>query len=278
MFVRDLLKERVAVVTGGGTGIGLAIAESLSAHGAHVVLAARQLERLEAAAAGLPGPGRALAVRADVSEPEEVRSLFERVDSEFGRVDVLVNNAAANFIRPSETLTPVRWRKVVDIVLNGTFYCTLEAGRRMIRQKAGRVISLVASYAWTGGPGLLPSASAKAGVVAMTRTLGVEWAAHGVCVNAVCPGLVDTPQSRERLWPQDWMRAALLEGVPAGRFGTEEEVASLVLYLASPMAGYMTGEVVVMDGGQSLGRGALALIRRAGVIRRRPQALSQGGP
>jgi NAD(P)-dependent dehydrogenase (short-subunit alcohol dehydrogenase family) len=269
LFIKDLLKGEVAVVTGGGTGIGRVIASELSAHGAHVVLAARQQERIQAAAAELSLSGRrCLAVATDVSEPEQVRALFERVDCEFGRVDILVNNAAANFIRPSETLTPVRWKKVVDIVLNGSFYCSLEAGRRMVAQKSGRIINLVASYAWTGGPGLAPSASAKAGLVALTRTLGVEWAGQGVRVNAVCPGFIDTPQSRERLWPQDWMREELLSRIPCGRFGAEKDVSNMVLYLCSAMASYVSGEVIVVDGGESLGKGALNMIRKAGIIRR----------
>ena len=261
-------------MTGGGTGIGLAVARAFAAHGAHVVLAARQLDRLEAAAAELrKGGARALAVACDISEPESVAALFEKVDAELGCVDVLVNNAAANFIRPSEALTSVRWRKIIDIVLNGTFQCTLEAGRRMLKRGEGAVVNMVAAYAWQGAPGLAASASAKAGVVALTRTLGVEWAKRGVRVNAVCPGLVDTPQSRERLWPEDWMREELLSNVPMGRFGSESEVADAALFLCSPLARYVTGEVLVVDGGESLGKGALKIIEKAGAVRRaRPKA------
>ncbi len=269
MFSKDLLKDKVAVVTGGATGIGNKVARDIAAHGGRVVLAARQADRLEAAARELSALGaRALAAPTDVTDPAQVAALFDLVDREFGRVDILVNNAAANFIRPSETLTPVRWRKVIDIVLNGSFYCALEAGRRMLKQKSGRIVSLVAAYAWTGAPGLAPSASAKAGVVALTRTLGAEWAPRGVNVNAVCPGIVDTPQSRERLWPEEWMRAEILAGIPAGRFCTEAEVSQAVLYLCSPMGAYVNGEVFVIDGGESLGKGATALIKKAGIIRR----------
>lgn len=270
----DLLKDKVAVVTGGGTGIGLTVARAFAAHGARVVLAARQLDRLEAAAAELTLGGRpALAVACDISEPDSVAALFEKVDAELGGVDVLINNAAANFIRPSEALTSVRWRKIIDIVLNGTFQCTLEAGRRMLKRGDGAVLNMVAAYAWQGAPGLAASASAKAGVVALTRTLGVEWAKRGVRVNAVCPGLVDTPQSRERLWPEDWMREELLSNVPMGRFGSEGEVADAALFLCSPLARYVTGEVLVVDGGESLGKGALKIIEKAGVVRRaRPKA------
>ncbi len=269
MFDPSLLSGKVAVVTGGGTGIGLAVAREAARHGADVVLAARDVPRLEQAAKELGKTGRrVLAVGCDVADYDQVRALFARVDAEFGRVDVLVNNAAANFIRPSESLTSVRWRKVIDIVLNGTFHCTLEAGKRMLGRKSGSVINMVAAYAWQGAPGLAPSASAKAGVVALTRTLGAEWAARGVRVNAVCPGFIDTAQSRERLWPQDWIREELLSQVPMGSFGTELDAANLVLYLASPLAGYVTGAVFVADGGQSLGRGALNILRKAGAVRK----------
>lgn len=269
MFDKNLLKGKVAVVTGGGTGIGRVCAEELSAHGASVVLAARQLDRIDAVAKALSAKGaKSIAVATDISEPKEVAALFDRVDAEFGRVDILINNAAANFIRPSETLTAVRWKKVIDIVLHGSFFCALEAGRRMLKQKEGRIISMVAAYAWTGGPGLAPSASAKAGVVAMTRTLGVEWAGRGVCVNAICPGFIDTPQTRERLWPEEWMREMLLDSVPSKRFGSEKDVSNMVLYLASEMGAYINGEVVVIDGGESLGKGALKMIEKAGIVRR----------
>lgn len=270
-FVPDLLKGKVAVVTGGGTGIGLVVARELAAHGADVVVASRDGARLEAAARSIAEATgrRALAVATDVSDPAAVKALFERVDDEFGRVDILVNGAAANFVRPTETLTAVRWRKVVDIVLNGTFQCSNEAGRRMLGRGEGAIVNLIASYAWTGAPGLAPSASAKAGVLALTRTLGVEWAPRGVRVNAVCPGLIDTPQSRERLWPEPWMREMLLEGLPARRFGTEADAASAVLYLVAPETGYVSGEVLVVDGGSSVGGVPyLRYVEKAGKVRR----------
>ena len=270
-FSRDLLKGRVAVVTGGGTGIGLVVARELAAHGADVVLASRDAERLAAAAQSIAADTgrRALGVSTDVSDAASVKSLFEKVDAEFGRVDILINGAAANFVRPSEVLTSVRWRKVIDIVLNGSFHCSIEAGRRMLARGEGAIVSLLASYAWTGAPGFAPSASAKAGVLALTRTLGVEWAPRGVRVNAVCPGLIDTPQSRERLWPEEWMRTELLEGVPAKRFGTEADVASAVLYLVAPETRYIAGEVLVVDGGSSVGGVPyLRFVEKAGKIRR----------
>jgi NAD(P)-dependent dehydrogenase (short-subunit alcohol dehydrogenase family) len=269
LFTQNLLAGQVAVVTGGGTGIGQVIASELAAHGAIVVLAARQFDRLESAAKEIISRGgRAMAVAVDIADDKQVRELFKRVDGEFGRVDILVNNAAANFVRPSESLTPVRWKKVIDIVLNGSFNCSLEAGKRMIPQKSGAIINIVAAYAWTGGPGFAASASAKAGVVALTRTLGVEWAPHGVRVNAIAPGIIDTPQSHERLWPEEWMQEIIRDDIPGRRFGSEKDVSNMVLYLASPMAGYINGEVIVVDGGQSLGKGALKIIEKAGIVRK----------
>ncbi len=271
-FSSDLLAGRVAVVTGGGTGIGRVVAEELARHGADVALAARDEVRLKIAAAEISAQTgrRALAIKTDVSEDDSVKSLFKQVDLRFGRVDMLINGAAANFVRPSEILTPVRWRKVVDIVLNGSFYCALEAGRRMLARGDGAIVNLIASYAWTGAPGFAPSAAAKGGVLALTRTLGVEWAPRGVRVNAVCPGLIDTAQSRERLWPEEWMRETLLEGVPGRKFGKALDVASAVLYLVSPETSYVTGEVLTVDGGASVGGVSyLRFLEKAGSVRRR---------
>lgn len=270
-FSKDLLKGKVAVVTGGGTGIGVVVARELAAHGADVVLASRDGARLDEAAKSIAAATgrRALGVSTDVSEIDSVKALFEKVDAEFGKVDILINGAAANFVRPTEVLTSVRWRKVIDIVLNGTFHCSLEAGKRMLKRGEGSIVSLIASYAWTGAPGFAPSASAKAGVLALTRTLGVEWAPRGVRVNAVCPGLIDTPQSRERLWPEPWMRETLLEGVPSRKFGTEGDVASAVLYLVAPETGYVSGEVLTVDGGSSVGGVPyLRFVEKAGKVRR----------
>ena len=274
-YAKDLLEGRVAVVTGGGSGIGKVVAAELAWHGADVVLASRDGARLGEAAQEIAKASgrRALGVSTDVADPKSVEALFDKVDAEFGRVDILVNGAAANFVRPSETLTSVRFRKVVDIVLQGTFSCSIAAGRRMLARGDGAIVNLVAAYAWTGAPGFLPSAAAKGGVVALTRTLGVEWAPRGVRVNAVCPGLIDTPQSRERLWPEEWMREELLNGVPAKKFGSEGDVSDAVLYLVAPATRYVSAEVLVVDGGSSVGGVPyLRFVEKAGKVRRaRPE-------
>lgn len=271
MYEKDLLKGKIAVVTGGGTGIGKAVALALARHGAEVALAARDGERLSAAAKEIADATgrRAIGVSTDVSEAKAVAALFDRVEAELGPASILVNGAAANFVRPSEMLTSVRMRKVVDIVLHGSFNCAIEAGKRMLPRGEGTIVSLLASYAWTGAPGFLPSSAAKAGVQAMTKTLGVEWAGRGVRVNAVCPGLIDTPQSRERLWPEEWMRELLLDGVPGRNFGTEEDVANAVLFLCAPATRYVAGETLVVDGGASVGGTPyLRFVEKAGVVRR----------
>ncbi|MBI5246199.1 MAG: SDR family oxidoreductase [Elusimicrobia bacterium] len=271
MYEKNLLKGKVALVTGGGTGIGKALALAFARHGADVALAARDGERLEAAAAEIrQATGRkAIGVATDVSDAKAVSALFDKVEAELGPVSILINGAAANFVRPSEMLTSVRFRKVVDIVLHGSFNCAIEAGRRMLPRGEGTIISLLATYAWTGAPGFLPSAAAKAGVQAMTKTLGVEWIGRGVRVNAVCPGLIDTAQSRERLWPEKWMSDALLESVPNGKFGTEEDVANAVLFLCAPDTKYVAGETLVVDAGTSVGGlPYLRFVEKAGVVRK----------
>ncbi|MBI4369683.1 MAG: SDR family oxidoreductase [Elusimicrobia bacterium] len=259
-FSKDLLSGQSGVVTGAGTGIGKVIALELARHGADVALVARNQERLEAVAQEIRSMGRrALVVPTDISDSKQVKTMVQAVVQTFGRIDILVNNAAANFIRPTETISSVRWEKIIGIVLNGTFYCTNETGRVMLQQKNGRIINIVASYAWTGAPGFAPSASAKAGTVALTRTLGAEWASKGVLVNAIAPGAINTPQTEERLWPTEEIQRKLLKTIPLGRFGTEYDVSNLVLYLASPMGNYIAGEVIVADGAWHLGKGALEI-------------------
>ncbi|MDO8756493.1 MAG: SDR family oxidoreductase [Elusimicrobiota bacterium] len=275
MYDKNLLKGKVAVVTGGGTGIGKTVATALALHGADVALAARDGGRLDAAAAEIrKATGRkVIGVATDVSDAKAVKEMFDKVEADLGPVSILINGAAANFVRPSEMLTSVRFRKVVDIVLHGSFNCAMEAGRRMLLRGEGTIVSLLASYAWTGAPGFLPSAAAKAGVQAMTKTLGVEWIGRGVRVNAVCPGLIDTVQSRERMWPEKWMSDLLLEGVPNRRFGTEEDVANAVLFLCAPQTSYVAGETLVVDAGTSVGGlPYLRFVEKAGVVRkaRRP--------
>src|SRR5687768_15723819 len=179
MFDPHLLKDHVAVITGGGTGIGLAIAKRLGALGARIAIASRNSQNLEEGCAALREAGvDALAVQLDVRKPEQVDEMVERTVKHFGGLDILVNNAAGNFICRAEDLSPNGWDAVFGIVLNGTFYCSRAVGQYMIARKRGAIISILANYVWTGSPGTIHSAAAKAGVMSMTQTLAVEWAPH----------------------------------------------------------------------------------------------------
>jgi NAD(P)-dependent dehydrogenase (short-subunit alcohol dehydrogenase family) len=178
-----------------------------------------------------------------------VASAVER----YARIDALVNDAAGNFVVRAEELSPNGWRAVVGIVLDGGFLCTRAAGRQMIEQgEGGAICSVLASYAWTGGPGTVHSASAKAGLLAMTRTLAVEWGGHGIRVNCITPGPTDTEGAGAALWPTQEIRDEMASTVPLGRFGTVEEVAWWTTALCSPFASYITGENLVIDGGHWL--------------------------
>lgn len=257
MLPEKSLEGRVAVITGGGTGIGFAIASEFARLGARLVLASRNTEHIEPAAEALQRRGsEALAVPTDVRNPEQADHLIEETLRRFRTVDILVNNAAGNFICPAEKLSVNGWNAVVNIVLNGTFYCSRAAGLHMIESsRGGNILNIVAAYAWTGGPDTIHSASAKAGVVAMTRTLAVEWANYKIRVNAIAPGPVETEGAGSRLWASPESREAMIHTIPWGRVGEVNEIANAAAFLVSDFADFITGEVLVMDGGQWLGKG-----------------------
>ena len=257
MLAEKSLDGRVAIITGGGTGIGFAIAKEFARLGAHLVLASRSAEHLEPAARELVSRGaQVLTLAADVRIPEQVDHLVEEAGRRFNSIDILVNNAAGNFICPAEKLSVNGWNSVINIVLNGTFYCSRAAGLRMIESgRGGNILNIVATYAWTGGPGTIHSASAKAGVVSMTRTLAVEWARYGIRVNAIAPGPIETEGAGSRLWASPDVRGSMVRSIPRGRIGQPEEIARAASYLVSDFADFITGEVLVADGGQWLGKG-----------------------
>jgi NAD(P)-dependent dehydrogenase (short-subunit alcohol dehydrogenase family) len=258
MLAEGSLAGRVALVTGGGTGLGRAMALELSRLGAAVAVCGRRLEPLEETVAELAGPG--FATQCDVREPDTIASAFAAAEEALGPLTTLVNNAAGNFLVRAEELSPNGWRAVVGIVLDGTFFCSRELARGLIARGAdGQIVNMVATYAWTGGPGTVHSAAAKAGVLNLTRTLAVEWAPHGIRVNALAPGPVDTPGAEEKLWASGEVREALLAKVPLRRFGRPEEIADACAYLVSDASSYMTGEVLVIDGGSWLEKGMFGL-------------------
>ena len=263
---------KTVVITGGGSGLGRAMAEKVASLGATAVVAGRRHEPLEEGVERIRAfGGAATAMPTDVRDAAQVEALFERVLREHGRVDCLINNAAGNFVCATKDLSPRGWSAVIDIVLNGTFYCSRAAGRAMIEDgKGGAILNIVASYAWTGAPGTAHSAAAKAGVVSLTQTLASEWGRYGIRTNALSPGIVNTAGSAERLFPTEQIRDRIAQRVPLRRLGTEEEVASAAAFLLSDDAAYVNGAVLVADGGLWLSPGLFDLLTSRGSETTRP--------
>lgn len=249
---------KTALVTGGGTGLGLAISRLLAGLGASVVIASRSADHHGAFLAEAEENGWSAAAHCfDVREPEQVAQVCQAVADQFGSLDILVNNAAGNFIRPSLDLPPKGWQAVIDIALSGVFYCSQAAGRIMAGGAGGAIVNIIAPYAETGAPGVVHSVSAKAGVLAMTKTLAVEWAGQGIRVNAVSPGPFESEGAAERLWPIPGMKEAIEKQIPLGRFAGLDEVARQVVLLASDQASYVSGACLTVDAAWSLGKGIL---------------------
>ena len=258
MFKSDLLKDRVIIITGGGTGLGLAMSRAMTRLGAIMAIGSRNPEHLDQAKKTLAEEGREPFVHpVDVRVPEQVETFIESVYQHFGRIDGLINNAAGNFLCPSAELTPNGFRTIVDIVLNGSFYCSLYAGQKMLEQKSGVILNIVTTYIETGSPYVLPSACAKAGVAAMTRSLAVEWGPYGIRVNAIAPGPIPTKGAWSRLMLDPAFEKAMLKGIPLRRVGKPEELAHVAVFLMSDLASYINGEIVFMDGGMWLRSGAM---------------------
>src|SRR3954454_5892358 len=254
MLAEGTYDGQVAVVTGGGSGMGRAMAREFARLGAAVVVAGRRPEPLQETVGMIEAAGGAAAAQpTDVRDPDQVEAMVAAAVQRFGRVDVLVNNAAGNFVVKAEDLSPNGWRAVRSIVLDGGFLCPRAAGRQMIEQGGGgAILSVIASYAWTGGPGTVHSAAAKAGLLAMTRTLAVEWAPHGIRLNTICPGPTDTEGAGQALWPEPADRARVERSVPLGRLASVEEIAWWTSALCSRYGSYVTGENFTIDGGHWL--------------------------
>ncbi|MFG2988058.1 SDR family oxidoreductase [Streptomyces sp. NPDC048257] len=245
---------QVVLVTGGGTGLGKAIATEFARLGADLVIASRRAEQLKAACeelAAVPGAGRVTAAVCDIRDPDRVAEVFDAAQAASGLPDVLVNNAAANFPSPAEDLSPHAWRAVVDITLTGTWFMTREFGRRHLAAGTpGSIVNIGASYAWTGGPGFAHSAAAKAGVKNLVETLAVEWGPYGIQINGLVPGLFphadmtqDIRSGMERAAPE-----AKDARQPALRVGVPRELGWAATFLASPYARFVTGHTLVVDG------------------------------
>ena len=257
MLRDDALADKVIVVTGGGSGLGKAMTKYFMELGAKVAISSRDLEKLQNTAKELEAEtgGTCLAVQCDVRHYDQVENMLQEVLQAFGKVDVLLNNAAGNFISPTERLSANAFDTIIDIVLKGSKNCTLAFGKHWIdsKQPSSTILNIVTTYAWTGSAYVVPSATAKAGVLAMTRSLAVEWAKYGIRSNAIAPGPFPTKGAWDRLLPGDLKeKFDLSKKVPLKRVGDHQELANLAAYLVSDFSAYINGEVVTIDGGEWL--------------------------
>lgn len=257
MLRDDALEGKTIVVTGGGSGLGKSMTRYFLELGAHVAITSRDLEKLQNTAKELEEEtgGRCFALKCDVRDYAQVEAMRDEVLKEFGKIDILLNNAAGNFISPTERLSPNAFDTIIDIVLKGTKNCTLALAKHWIdRKESGKtVLNIVTTYAWTGSAYVVPSATAKAGVLAMTRSLAVEWAKYGIRFNAIAPGPFPTKGAWDRLLPGALKeKFDLAKKVPLNRVGEHQELANLAAYLVSDFASYLNGEVITIDGGEWL--------------------------
>jgi len=257
-MLRDgALEDKVIVVTGGGSGLGKSMTKYFLELGAKVAITSRNLEKLQTTAQELEQEtaGKCLAIQCDVRHYDQVEAMLQQTLDTFGKVDILLNNAAGNFIAPTERLSANAFDTIIDIVLKGTKNCTLAFGKHWIDKKERNktILNIVTTYAWTGSSYVVPSATAKAGVLAMTRSLAVEWAKYGIRSNAIAPGPFPTKGAWDRLLPGDLRdQFDLAKKVPLKRVGDHQELANLAAYLVSDFADYLNGEVITIDGGEWL--------------------------
>lgn len=254
-FAKDLLEGRVALITGGATGIGFELATAMAELGARVVLASRKQERLDAAAERLRAMGFAVAVtRADIRDSGDCERMVAAAVDAFGGLDILINNAGANFLAPALQISPNGWRTIIDIVLTGTFFASQAAARVMCDRGGGLILMNGGANAIAGSPLMAHSGAGKAGMRSLVQSLAIEWAAFGIRVNGVEPGAVETPGANERLWPTPEIRDRYARTIPLRRFATPDDVVGAFVFLCSNAARYMTGTTLVVDGGSVLAK------------------------
>lgn len=256
MLRDDALKGKTIIVTGGGTGLGRSMGTYFLKLGANLVITSRKLDVLEQTAKEMEAEtgGKVLAVACDVRKYDEVENVLQKSIETFGQVDVLLNNAAGNFISPTERLSANAFAAVIDIVLKGSANCSLALGKYWIDKKIpGNILNIVTTYAFTGSAYVVPSACAKGGVLAMTRSLAVEWGRHGIRTNAIAPGPFPTKGAWDKLLPGEMAKKFDFKNrVPLKRVGEHQELANLAAFLVSDFSGYINGEVITIDGGEWL--------------------------
>jgi NAD(P)-dependent dehydrogenase (short-subunit alcohol dehydrogenase family) len=256
MLKEDIFKDKTIIITGGGTGIGKAMGISFLKLGANLVIISRKLNVLEQAAREMEAEtgGKVLAVACDVRNYDEVENVLQKAVERFGSVNALINNAAGNFISPTERLSANAFSTIIDIVLKGSVNCSLALGKYWIKEKiAGNILNIVTTYAFTGSAFVVPSACAKGGVLAMTRSLAAEWGKYRIRTNAIAPGPFPTKGAWERLLPGEMAEKFDFKNrVPLKRVGKHEEIANLAAFLISDYSGYINGDVITIDGGEWL--------------------------